>query len=110
MLAGCGATSGDDGRRTVVEWVGLIPEFKTTVKWVEEDRWDDAAHTVTMFQNKLGRAVRTGRFRYAEWDEGRAGRMLFDEARDPHELKNLAEDPAHAKTVREMKKLLKQIP
>lgn len=35
----------EDGRRTVVEWVGLIPEFKTTVKWVEEDLWDDAAHT-----------------------------------------------------------------
>ncbi len=74
-------------------------------------RWDDnTAHTVTMFQNRLGRAVRTERFRYAEWDEGRAGAMLFDETKDPHELKNLAEDPAHAKTVREMKKLLKQIP
>ena len=74
-------------------------------------RWDDdTAHTVTMFQNRLGRAVRTGRWRYAEWDEGRAGRMLFDETRDPHELRNLAEDPAHAKTVREMKRLLKQIP
>jgi ribosome-associated toxin RatA of RatAB toxin-antitoxin module len=35
----------DDGRRTVVEWVGLIPEFKLTVKWVEEDHWDDAGHT-----------------------------------------------------------------
>jgi ribosome-associated toxin RatA of RatAB toxin-antitoxin module len=35
----------DDDRRTVVEWVGLIPEFKTTIKWVEEDRWDDAVHT-----------------------------------------------------------------
>lgn len=74
-------------------------------------RWDDdAAHTVTMFQNKLGRAVRTERFRYAEWDEGRAGAMLFDETRDPHELKNLAADPAYAKTVGGMKKLLKQIP
>jgi iduronate 2-sulfatase len=68
------------------------------------------AHTVTMFQNKLGRAVRTERWRYAEWDEGRAGAMLFDETRDPHEMKNLAEDPAHAKTVAEMKRLLKQIP
>ena len=74
-------------------------------------RWENnAAYTVTMFQNKLGRAVRTERFRYAEWDEGRSGRMLFDETRDPHELKNLAEDPAYAKTVAEMKKLLKQIP
>jgi arylsulfatase A-like enzyme len=74
-------------------------------------RWDNnAAYTVTMFQNKLGRAVRTERFRYAEWDEGRAGAMLFDETKDPHELKNLAEDPAYAKTVQEMKRLLKQIP
>jgi arylsulfatase A-like enzyme len=74
-------------------------------------RWgDNAAHTVTMFQNKLGRAVRTERFRYAEWEEGRAGAMLFDETKDPHELKNLAEDPTYAKTVQEMKKLLKQIP
>lgn len=74
-------------------------------------RWDDnMAYTVTMFQNKLGRAVRTERWRYAEWDEGRAGAMLFDETRDPHELKNLAEDPAYAKTVQEMKRLLKQIP
>jgi iduronate 2-sulfatase len=74
-------------------------------------RWDDdTASTVTLFQNKLGRAVRTERFRYAEWDEGRAGAMLFDEAKDPHELKNLAEDPTYAKTVQEMKRLLKQIP
>jgi ribosome-associated toxin RatA of RatAB toxin-antitoxin module len=35
----------DDGRRMVVEWVGIIPEFKTTVKWVEEDTWDDAERT-----------------------------------------------------------------
>ncbi|MFL6332626.1 MAG: sulfatase [Pyrinomonadaceae bacterium] len=74
-------------------------------------RWDNnTASTVTLFQNKLGRAVRTERFRYAEWDEGRAGAMLFDETKDPHELKNLAEDPAYAKTVQEMKRLLKQIP
>ena len=73
-------------------------------------RWNHPAHTVTMFQNKLGRAVRTERWRYAEWDEGRAGAMLIDEVNDPHELKNLAEDPAHAKTVAEMKRLLKQIP
>jgi iduronate 2-sulfatase len=73
-------------------------------------RWPHPAHSVTLFQNKLGRAVRTERFRYAEWDEGRAGAMLFDETKDPHELKNLADDPSYAKTVQEMKRLLKQIP
>lgn len=72
--------------------------------------WPHAAYTVTMFQGKLGKAVRTERWRYAEWEEGRAGAMLFDHKRDPHELKNLAADPAHAKTVREMKRLLKQLP
>jgi ribosome-associated toxin RatA of RatAB toxin-antitoxin module len=35
----------DDGLRTVVEWVGNLPEFKTTVKWVEEDLWDAVEHT-----------------------------------------------------------------
>ncbi len=33
-----------DGTRTVTEWVGLIREFKMTVKWTQEDRWDDAAY------------------------------------------------------------------
>ncbi len=32
-----------DGGRTVSEWVGLIPEFKRKLKWVEEDLWDDGA-------------------------------------------------------------------
>jgi coenzyme Q-binding protein COQ10 len=31
------------GDRTVVEWVGIVKEFKTTIKWVEEDIWDDNA-------------------------------------------------------------------
>ncbi len=29
-----------DGCRTVSEWVGLIREFKMTIKWVQEDVWD----------------------------------------------------------------------
>jgi ribosome-associated toxin RatA of RatAB toxin-antitoxin module len=34
-----------DGGRVVSSWVGLVPEFKRTLKWTEEDVWDDAAHT-----------------------------------------------------------------
>src|SRR2546423_1271680 len=33
-----------DGNRTVTEWVGLIREFKMTVKWTQEDVWDPAQH------------------------------------------------------------------
>ncbi len=36
---------GDDGRRVVTDWVGIVKEFKTTLKWVEEDIWDDSAKT-----------------------------------------------------------------
>lgn len=33
-----------DGSRTVSEWVGLVPEFRRKLCWVEEDDWDDAGH------------------------------------------------------------------
>jgi ribosome-associated toxin RatA of RatAB toxin-antitoxin module len=32
----------EDGNRTITEWVGIIREFKMTVKWTQEDRWDPA--------------------------------------------------------------------
>jgi len=37
--------SSEDGCRTVSEWVGIVKEFKTTIKWVEEDIWNDADHS-----------------------------------------------------------------
>ena len=33
-----------DGNRTITEWVGLIREFKMTVRWSQEDLWDPARH------------------------------------------------------------------
>ncbi|HLV80556.1 MAG TPA: SRPBCC family protein [Chthonomonadaceae bacterium] len=33
-----------DGARTVTAWAGLIREFNMTVKWTQEDLWNDAAH------------------------------------------------------------------
>jgi arylsulfatase A-like enzyme len=38
-----------------------------------------------------GYSLRTPRWRYTEWDEGRAGRELYDHDADPSELTNLAE-------------------
>ncbi len=32
----------EEGTRTVTEWVGLIREFKMTIKWTQEDLWDTA--------------------------------------------------------------------
>ncbi|HEY1377222.1 MAG TPA: sulfatase [Gemmataceae bacterium] len=58
--------------------------------------WDHPAFTVSGNANKvLGTAVRTDRFRYVEYTAG--GAMLLDEAADPAETKNLADDPRYAK-------------
>jgi iduronate 2-sulfatase len=46
-----------------------------------------------------GYSLRTPRWRYTEWNEGKAGRELYDHDTDPRELTNLAEIPAHAATV-----------
>ncbi len=55
-----------------------------------------------------GYAVRTDRFRYITWEQGRRGEQLFDLQTDPQEAKNLAKDPAYAKTVAELKKLVEE--
>jgi hypothetical protein len=54
--------------------------------------------------------VRTERWRYTEWDEGRRGSALFDHDRDPHETRNLAGIAAHAGVVAELQKLLRNGP
>ncbi|MBN2022323.1 MAG: sulfatase [Pirellulales bacterium] len=47
----------------------------------------------------FGFTLRTSRWRYTEWDEGRRGRELYDHQNDPREQTNLADEPAHADRV-----------
>jgi len=54
----------------------------------------------------MGRSIRTERYRYIEWDEGRQGAQLYDHEQDPHELKNLAEDPSAKEVVANLRKRL----
>jgi iduronate 2-sulfatase len=70
--------------------------------------WDQPAYALVEYQRKTGKSVRTKEFHYVEWDEGKAGAMLFKHPDDPHELKNLADDPAYASVIKEMKSLLKK--
>jgi uncharacterized sulfatase len=70
--------------------------------------WDRAAYTQVQRGGFPGRSVRTERWRYTEWDAGKKGVQLYDLDADPRETRNLAEDPAHAKTVEELRALLRK--
>ncbi len=73
--------------------------------------WKPGAYTQVrrraMDATFMGRAVRTERWRYIEWDDGKKGVELYDHDKDPHEFTNLANDPKHAETVKELQKLLR---
>jgi iduronate 2-sulfatase len=68
---------------------------------------------VTRTANKkqiMGRSIRTERWRYTEWDEGKSGVELYDHEADPGEFSNLAKKPEHAETVSQLKGLLHNPP
>ena len=54
----------------------------------------------------LGRTVRTDRWRYTEWDNGRRGTELYDHQNDPGELTNLADHSQHVATRTHLHQLL----
>jgi iduronate 2-sulfatase len=55
-------------------------------------------------RNYFGYSLRTPRWRYTEWDNGKQGRELYDHDIDPNEITNLAEKPEHAATIAELSK------
>lgn len=97
-LAGLALPSGLEGR----SFVSLLDDPQRPFR--------DAAVTEKVYRGPIGRSVRTVRWRYTEWDEGRGGFELYDHDRDPREYRNLANDPAHAKTLAELRERLRQVP
>ncbi len=73
--------------------------------------WNKAAYTQVQRRYAdgrqfMGRSVRTERWRYTEWDGGKAGTELYDLQADPGERQNLAGKPQHQVAARELQKLL----
>jgi iduronate 2-sulfatase len=104
---------------TLLDLCGVIPSGSrkpdgTNLRPLLDDpaaRWDEPAYTQVMRGNEqnrfMGRTVRTEKWRYTEWDEGRRGRELYDYESDPGEMKSLANDPARARVVEQMRQLLR---
>lgn len=71
-------------------------------------KWKEAAYTQVQRGKIAGYSVRTERWRYTEWDEGRQGAELYDHQTDPNEYRNLANDPKHQTIVQRLKTLLRK--
>lgn len=54
------------------------------------------------FTTIFGRSVRVERYRYTEWDGGKAGKELYDYENDPNEFTNLANDSKYQKLMDEL--------
>jgi iduronate 2-sulfatase len=58
----------------------------------------------------MGYAIRTSRYRYVEWRSWQSqqvtARELYDHQSDPHEMRNLASQPGHEKTIKTLSRLL----
>ena len=122
IIAPAGAAAPGAVCRRPVELLGLYPTLAELCKVTPppglegeslapllrnpEGTWSRPAYTVVARGGRLGRAIRTERFRYTEWDEGRAGVELYDHFTDPHEYHNLSGDPDYARVEREMKQTL----
>src|SRR5258706_9120222 len=117
-----------DGERSdrIVEFLDLYPTFSDltgyqgpvkfagmSLKPLLEDPnapWSKpGAYTqVTRMANKkqiMGKAIRTERWRYTEWDDGRLGSELYDHENDAKEFTNLAEKPEMKGTIEQLKQL-----
>ena len=89
---------------TLVELCGLAPpaglEGRSLAPLLADPEadWDHAAYTIWSEdgQTATGTSVRQGNWRYSEYDGPGGGALLFDEAADPHEMRNLADDPKFA--------------
>src|SRR5947209_7925928 len=99
---------------TLADLTGLTPpknlEGKSLKPLLDDPQaaWDRPAFTQVQRGGFPGYSVRTERWRYTEWDDGKQGVQLYDHAVDPHELTNLAKDAKYAKAVEEMKALVKK--
>lgn len=99
---------------TLVELTGLPAapglEGRSLVPLLNDPKkiWEHPAYTVWNERNRgiTGVVVRTERWRYAEFFGRGAGAMLTDPINDPHEMKNLVNDPRYAGVVKELSGLI----
>ena len=73
-------------------------------------KWDGTAFTQILRPGYgkpfMGRSVRTNKWRYSDWAEGKLGEELYDHTKYPNEFRNLANDPQFKEVVLVLKSIL----
>lgn len=59
--------------------------------------------------SNVWRGVHTGRYTYAKWVGNKGQEVLFDNEKDPYQMKNLAGSDDHAETLKHLRKHLKAL-
>lgn len=89
-----------------LEGVSLVPVLDDPAVSVK-----DAAFSQVQWEDRIfGRTVRTDRYRYIRWEGDGGGEELYDHEMDPREFTNLAQVPAHAAVLEQMRARLDQGP
>jgi iduronate 2-sulfatase len=85
-----------------IDGTSIVPQLRDPQAPREKPAFSIVRHGKT-----FGRAVYTEQFRYTEWgDNADKGVELYDHVGDPKEYTNVAKDPGHAETIKELKALL----
>lgn len=98
---------------TLAEYAGLTApsgfEGKSLKPLLQNPKaeWDRPAFTQVSTGDRKGRSVRTERWRYTEWADGKAGTELYDHEKDPREYQNLANDPKYKDVIAKLSPLLR---
>ena len=103
-LAGVPLPAGTDGRSLApLVRVGQAAGFPDRPAITEVVVRDGSA------TGSRGVSMRSGKWRYTEWNNGAAGRQLYDHDTDPQELVNLADRPEQATTAAALGKELRRL-
>jgi len=92
-----------------LEGTSLAPLFKAPARPWKKGAFSQYPRSVPEAGRVMGYSVRTERYRLTEWAApGKDFRALelYDYVKDPNETTNLANDPEHAATVKELTELL----
>jgi iduronate 2-sulfatase len=98
---------------TAIDYAGLAAPHKlagNTLRPLLDDpqaAWDKPALTQVQRGKIAGRSVRTEKWRYIEWDDGRAGVELYDMEKDYGNYHNLAGEAGYSQTMSQLKAMLK---